>query len=96
MMLGCFVNKWRMFKHPLELHLKNTARVFLCATWLHNFCIDQGVVAMDATQNSNSTRHVPSDVNVTSIPGNLMMRDILLEENDFVGQQTMYGGILKV
>ena len=67
----------------------NVAKLFLVATRLHNFCINEWLTSVDATDeniaNQNATpddvlAFTPSNVNeVTNIPGNLMMRDFLVQ-----------------
>jgi DDE superfamily endonuclease len=42
MAFGLLVNIWRIFKHPLQVKLKNVGKVFICATILHSFCIYEG------------------------------------------------------
>jgi hypothetical protein len=41
MTFGRFVNKWRIFRRPLQISLQNVGKIFLCATRLHNFCINE-------------------------------------------------------
>jgi DDE superfamily endonuclease len=84
MTFGRLVNKWRIFKRPMQVKLKNVGQVFLCATRLHNFCIDERVTkldtTLDCTDTADSYAYVPSDINAATIPGNSMIRDILVEE----------------
>ncbi|MBV5267579.1 MAG: transposase family protein, partial [Burkholderiaceae bacterium] len=47
MAFGRLVNKWRIFRRPLQIQLKNVGKVFLCATRLHNFCINEGSLPDD-------------------------------------------------
>jgi len=41
MTFGQFINKWRYFGRPSQLSLKNHGMLFMCATRLHNFCINE-------------------------------------------------------
>jgi hypothetical protein len=34
------VNKWRIFKKPIELNLRQIPFLVECCFWLHNFCIN--------------------------------------------------------
>ena len=83
MTFGLLVNKWRIFKRPLQMKVKNVGRVFLCATRLHNFCRDE-VAKLCCNTNCETTDEcctfIPSDINVIETPGSSMMRDILVEE----------------
>ncbi len=38
---GLLVNKWRVFKKPLEVNLKRVPSIVECCTQLHNFCINK-------------------------------------------------------
>ena len=42
MSFGWLVNKFRMFIAPLYCIIENAPRLFLAATHLHNYCIDEG------------------------------------------------------
>ncbi len=87
---GRLVNKWRIFKRPLQVKLKNVGNVFICATRLHYFCINEGrsdnVLINDASQNIPSTLLViPAQENPSTIPSNSNMRDIVVEEISTMG-----------
>ena len=78
---GIFTNKWRLFKRPLQVKLKNAGCVFLYATQLNNFCIDESTRELESLRNGTEIlRYFPSDVSVASIPGNSMMCDILVQD----------------
>jgi hypothetical protein len=47
MTFGRSVNKWGLFKRPLQIRLKNVGIVFMCATRLHNFCINEQSSTVD-------------------------------------------------
>jgi hypothetical protein len=89
MAFGLLVNKWRIFKHPLQVKFKNIGKVFICATILHNFCINEG----DDYNNNNKgmddldgmSSFIPSDIATISIQGNSMMRDILVDKIAHMG-----------
>jgi DDE superfamily endonuclease len=83
MAFGRLVNKWRIFKKPLQTRLKDTGRLFLCATRLHNFCInesDDAETYTTALESGNDEGFLPSDVQATTIEGTSMIRDILVEK----------------
>ena len=42
MAFGQLVSKWGIFNKPLQTKLSKSAKVFLCAAKLHNYCINQG------------------------------------------------------
>jgi hypothetical protein len=85
MAFGLLVNKWRIFKHPLQVKLKNVGKVFIGAIFLLNNCINDG---KDNTNNAASnfieldglSSFIPSEIATISIHGNSMMRDILGKE----------------
>jgi len=73
MSFGRLVNKWRIFNQPLQMKLKNVGRIFLCATRLHNFCINERLTRLDTIMDpvdgdSDSYTYLPSDTGVASIP----------------------------
>ena len=88
MAFGRLVNKWRIFRRPLQVRLKNVGKVFLCASMLHNFCIDEGSSLDDDDESSpaatdlegGEVTFVPSSVQVASVQGNSVMRDFLVEQ----------------
>jgi hypothetical protein len=63
-----FVHKWRIFRRPLQVSLKNVQKVFMCATTCrpHNFCISEGLSC--------------DGVELASIQGNSVMRDFLVDK----------------
>lgn len=86
MTFGLLVNKWRIFKKPLQTSLKQSGKLFLCATRLHNFCINEdNDVSTDINNMSRVTGEEefsfePSDIEGTTIQGTSMMRDILVDK----------------
>jgi hypothetical protein len=40
---GLMVNKWRVFKKPVEIRLERVPHLVECCMKLHNFCIDERV-----------------------------------------------------
>ena len=73
-----------IFKHPLQVGIKRTGKVFICAARLHNFCVDErmgndesnGSAAMD----SGTETCVPSDISTIDVHGNSMIRDIVVQD----------------
>jgi hypothetical protein len=84
MTFGRFVNKWRLFKNPVAVKLQNLGRLIICATRLHNFCINEGetVSVPDWNSDPEPIAYLPSDPedNVVNVDGNSMLRDILVED----------------
>ena len=79
MTFGRFTNKWRLFRQPLEVKLENIGPLFLCATRLHNFCINQKILEEGETllvachtdgQPGNVLQYVPASLEVTAVRGN--------------------------
>ena len=90
MTFGCLVNKWSIFRRPLQVKLENVGRVFMCATRLHNFFINEG--GGDDTIFDNTSHDLteialvtPSENCPTSVPNNSIMREIVMEEISQMG-----------
>ena len=85
MTFGHLVNKWRIFKQPLQVSLKKVGKVFMCGTRLDSFCINEGeadnVLTNDASHDIIETvLAIPAQENLSTIPRNSIMRDIVVEE----------------
>jgi hypothetical protein len=88
MAFGRLVNKFRIFRKPLEIKLDNIGRVFLCATRLHNFCIneklledeDPSIAYAAQGQSAQELHYVPSTIEVSTVKGNSVMRDFLVNK----------------
>ena len=54
----------------------------MCITRLHNFCINEGCVGMVSSDDNleNEIGYIPSDIRKTSIAGNSVLRDIIVQE----------------
>ena len=76
----------------MQVDLDKAGKLFLCCARLHNFAINERIersadfddfnhclASSSATYDEALTAFLPSDVTVTSIAGNSIMRDILLE-----------------
>ena len=73
--------KWRILKRPLQVKLRNVDTIFLCITRLHNFCINEGDDIYSAIEISNdSPLFLSSDIAVTTVEGNSMLRDIIVDQ----------------
>ena len=74
--------QWRILRQPLQMSLKNVAKAFTCITRLHNFCINEGCVCIiNSDENlENETGFIPSDITETTIAGNSVLRDIIVQE----------------
>jgi len=62
--------------------LKNVGKVFMCITWMHNFCINEGCVNMGNVDDylENEIGYIPYDISETSIAGHSVMRDIIVQK----------------
>jgi hypothetical protein len=84
-------SKWRILRRPLQGRVRHAGKIFLACTRLHNFIIDleggaTGVANSDADNtaafgidDSDDFHFFPSDVSVSPVPGNSLMRDILVD-----------------
>ena len=63
------------------MSLKNVVKTSMCISRLHNFCINEGCVNMvNADGNfENEIGYIPSDISETSIAGNSVLRDIIVQ-----------------
>lgn len=79
-----FMKKWLLFKRPLQIRLKNVGRVFMCATRLHNFCINEHVVQNTALVSVGEEEplndYIPSDIALANVAGNSVLRDLVVAE----------------
>lgn len=84
MTFGRLTNKWRIFKRPLGVGINNAGKLYMCATRLHNFCINEGCSfeceALDSYATGEDGTEYPQSREVSPVLGNSMMRDVLLEE----------------
>jgi hypothetical protein len=91
MAFGILTSKWRILCHPLQGRVKYAGKIFFACTRLHNFIIDlEGGAARVANSNaasmaafgivddSDNFHFFPSDVDLSTVPGNSLMRDILV------------------
>ncbi len=58
---------------PLQVNL------FMCATRLHNFCINKGDIENGRTDSAENTMPVPCDVIPIPIGNNAVMREIVAD-----------------
>ena len=85
MAFGWMTEKWQILRKPLQTSLRNTGKVFLTITWLHNFCITEGDIDMTTSQdvdlqaNGDNTCYNPSDLTITLVTGNSIMREIVVK-----------------
>ena len=84
MSFGRLVNKFRIFKSPLQCSLKNAPRLFLCATRLHNFCINEGQVVTPEEHEAEGQALLPPayyhQQRGRSISGQSILRERVVEE----------------
>ena len=92
MSFGILCSKFRILQRPLQVGLEGAGKLLLCCAQLHNFAINERIernadfdvlndylASSSATYDESLNAFLPSDVSVTSIAGNSIMRDILLE-----------------
>ena len=77
---GRCVNKFRLFRSPLTVHIKNVAKMFYCATLLHNFCINEKEVCEPFDPNKD--RPLPEayydQPQVETVRGTSTLRNIMV------------------
>eukprot|EP00918_Siedleckia_nematoides_P051513 GHVU01112812.1.p1 GENE.GHVU01112812.1~~GHVU01112812.1.p1 ORF type:complete len:135 (+),score=3.17 GHVU01112812.1:470-874(+) len=83
---GMMVTKWRVFRSPLAVKLRNVGRVINTAARLHNYCIAArcGVAPVDiepvfATR-TGTLGYVPSEHGLRSVPGYSALRARIVEQ----------------
>lgn len=92
MSFGLLCSKFRILQRPLQVGLEGAGKLLLCCARLHNFAINESIernadfdvlndylASSSATYDESLNAFLPSDASVTSIAGNSIMRDILLE-----------------
>lgn len=89
MSFGLLCSKVRILQRPIQVGLNGAGKLFLCCTRLHNFAINERLDrsgTFDILEETTRTEFeeavdscIPSDVNVASLPGNSILRDILLQ-----------------
>ena len=54
----------------------------MCITRLHNFCINEGCVCIVNSDDNleNEIGYIPSDISETSLAGNSVLQDIIVQE----------------
>ena len=86
MAFGRLVSKWRIFKSPLCVALKNATRIIYCCTRLHNFCINEGDAVPEIQP--NDPKELPPEYYVArgrSLRGQSRMRELILQKVDEKG-----------
>ena len=63
MTFGRLTNKWRIFRRPLSTKLKNVGLLFLCATRLHNYCLNERLLMLEeqGRQDEDAVAHPDAD-----------------------------------
>ena len=82
MTFGRFMLRWRLFRQPLQVKLKNVGKVFLTAARLHNFVENERLqqpVVVSIQDDEGQEIFLPSDES-EQVDGNSMMRDILVAQ----------------
>ena len=83
MAFGWMTEKWQILRKPPRTSLRNTGKVFLTITRLHNFCITKGDTDMTISQDveqQDSAGNASSDlVSNTLVSGNSIMREIVVK-----------------
>ena len=81
MAFGRLVSKWRIFKSPLSVKMKNATRIIYCCTRLHNYCINEGDVVPEPQP--GDPKELPAEYYVArgrSMRGQSMMRQLVLQK----------------
>ena len=92
MAFGLLCGKWAVLQQRLQLDLKNAGKLFMCCARLHNYVINERIlrnsdnmlvvadpIAGEVDYSGDDTIFLASDVQVSTIPGNSIMRDILVQ-----------------
>jgi hypothetical protein len=91
MAFGLLCGKWGILQRRIQMDLTNAGNLFMCCATLHNYVINERILhsnhddditaALDprAGEENTDTTFVASDVQVSTIPGNSIMRDILVQ-----------------
>lgn len=89
MAFGILCSKFRILQRPIQVKLQSSGKLFLCCARLHNYIINErirmkgdfDILAATSTRELEDAvdSTTPSDLRVCSIPGNSIMRDILLQ-----------------
>ena len=92
MAFGLLCGKWAVLQRRLQLDLKNAGKLFMCCARLHNYVINERIlrnsdnmlvvadpIAGEVDYSGDDTIFLASDVQVSTIPGNSIMRDILVQ-----------------
>jgi len=79
---GIMTTKWRILCQPLQVHLKNVGKIYMCITWLNNFCINEGCVGISNSEDNleNEAGYIPSNITTMDISGNSVLQDIIAQE----------------
>ena len=82
---GYMMTKWHILQQPLQSKLKNVGKIFLCITCLHNFLNEGNNIPLpgmtdetDSDGEAGNQGYLPLDPSVLLLPGNSMIRDIIL------------------
>lgn len=89
MTFGRLVNRWRIFKKPLSVKLKNTGRVFMAGVRLHNFLENERLGMLERRGMPEEPEVIDDDVIQVQVPpvlGTSIMREILVEKIYHSGQ----------
>ena len=81
MAFGRLVSKWRIFKAPLSVKIKNATRIIYCCTHLHNYCINEGDLVPEPQP--GDPKELPAEyysARGRSTRGQSMMRVLVLQK----------------
>ena len=82
MAFGRLLSKWRIFKSPLSVKMKNATRIIYCCTGLHNYCISNEGDVVPQPQ-PGDPKELPAEYYVAcgrSMRGQSMMRELILQK----------------
>jgi len=66
-------------RQPLQMKLKNAGKVFMCITRLHNFCINEGNISSNNSEDSER-EFMHSNVDESGIVGSSVLRNIIAQD----------------
>ena len=76
---GLMTGKWRILCQPLQMKLKNAAKVFMCITRLHNFIINEGDISINNSEDCESELMLLND-DESGIVGSSVLRNMIMQD----------------
>ena len=76
---GLMSGKWRILRQPLQMKLKNAAKVFMCITRLHNFIINEGNISINNSEDCVRELVLLND-DESGIVGSSVLRNMIMQD----------------